>query len=99
MKANAKGFINSLADGLGDKVPANRQEICLALNKIGSIYGKELLLTILGSHLDNDRDSRIEVIKLILENEEYLQKADTKEYPKGIIRGLTDKNKEIRSSA
>lgn len=38
-------------------------------------------------------------MNIILENAEYLDKADTKEYPKGIIRGLTDKNKEIRNLA
>ena len=82
-----------LADGLGDKVPANKAEIYATLNKIANIYGKEHLLSILGVYLNSDKESRIDVYKLILENEEYLQKADTREYPKGIIRGLTDRNK------
>ena len=85
-----------LADGLSDKVQANRAEICLTLNKIGEIYGKQHLLTTLGPYLFSDKDSRVEIINLILENEDFIQKADTKEYPKGIIKGLTDKNKEIR---
>lgn len=35
IKANAKNFICGLADGLSDKMEANRKEICLTLNKIG----------------------------------------------------------------
>lgn len=93
VKSQAKNFMGALADGLSDKMQSNRVEIAAALNKLGDIYGKEHLLTLLGSYLDNDKDSRVDVINLILENEEYMQKADTREYPKGIIRGLTDRNK------
>lgn len=93
VKANAKNFICALADGLSDKVEANRKQICVTLNKIGDIYGKEHLLTILGPYLECDKDLRLEVIRVILENEEYIQKADTRDYPKGLIKCLCDRNK------
>ena len=35
-------------------------------------------------------------MKLILEDKEFLEKADTKEYPKGIIKALCSKNKEVK---
>jgi hypothetical protein len=40
MKQHAKAFICGLADGLSDKVEANRREIYGNLNKIGGIYGE-----------------------------------------------------------
>ena len=40
VKSNAKNFICGLADGLSDKMEANRREISITLNKIGDIYGK-----------------------------------------------------------
>ena len=97
VKANAKNFICGLADGLSDKMESNRREISITLNKIGDIYGKEHLLSIMSFYLDNDKDSRVEVINLILDNEQYIYKADTRDYPKGIIRCLGDRNREIRS--
>jgi hypothetical protein len=99
VKNNARNFICALSEGLSDKVEANRKEISAAINKIGGIYSREQLLTILGTYLDSDKESRIEIMNLILENSEFIEKADIREYPKGIIRGLTDKNKEIRSLA
>jgi hypothetical protein len=39
------------------------------------------------------------VINLILANEEGLQKADIRDYPKGLVNCLSDKNKEIRAGA
>ena len=59
VKANGKNFICGLADGLSDKMEANRKEICLTLNKIGEYYGKEHLLSILSFYLDTDKDSRV----------------------------------------
>ena len=37
------------------------------------------------------------MINLILENEEFIGKADTRDYPKGIIKCLSDRNREIRN--
>ena len=48
-------------------------------------------------YLDSDKDSRVEVINLIIENEDYIYKADTRDYPKGIIKCLVDRNREIRN--
>ena len=45
--------MSALAEGLSDKMQGNRVEICNALNKIGDIYGKDHLLSILGSSLEN----------------------------------------------
>lgn len=53
VKNNAKNFMSALAEGLSDKMQGNRVEICTALNKIGDIYGKDHLLSILGSSLEN----------------------------------------------
>ena len=33
----------------------------------------------------------------MMENREYFDKTDTKDYPKGIIRCLSDKNKQMRN--
>jgi len=55
IKNNAKNFLCALADGLSDKVEANRKEIALTINKIGGIYGRDQLLAILGSYLDTDK--------------------------------------------
>lgn len=55
IKINARNFICALADGLSDKVQANRKEIAATINKLGGIYGKEQLLAILGSYLDSDK--------------------------------------------
>ena len=38
------------------------------------------------------------MIALILENEEGIHRADIRDYPKGIISCLTDRNKEIRDA-
>lgn len=40
VKNNAKNFICALADGLSDKVEANRKEIAATINKIGGIFGR-----------------------------------------------------------
>lgn len=70
-----------------------------SINKIGGIFGRQQMLTILGSYLDSDKESRIQILNIILENADYLDKTDTREFPKGVIKGLVDKNKEIRSLA
>ena len=66
VKHNAKNFMTALADGLSDKMQSNRVEISAALNKIGAIYSREILLTQLGSYLHGDKDSRVEILNLIL---------------------------------
>ena len=66
IKLHIKNFMSLLVEGLSDKVQGNRIEICRALNRLGEIYGKEQLLSLLGSYLENDKDYRIEVLGLIL---------------------------------
>lgn len=61
--------------------------------------GKEQLLSNLGPYLDGDKDGRLEVINLILNNEEGIAKADIRDYPKGLVNCLCDKNKDIRAGA
>ena len=53
----------------------------------------------MGPYLDGDKDGRLEVINLILNNEEGIAKADIRDYPKGLVNCLCDKNKDIRSGA
>ena len=86
-------FINALVPGLNDKNDNNKREVRNTLNKFRDAIGKEDLLSALGPFLGGDKEGRLEVISIILENEEGIQKADTREYPKGIISCLTDRSK------
>ncbi len=61
--------------------------------------GKEQVLSNLGPFLEGDKEGRLEVINLILNNEEGISKADIRDYPKGLVNCLCDKNKEIRAPA
>jgi len=53
----------------------------------------------MGPFLEGDREGRLEVINLILNLEEGLVKADLKDYPRGLVNCLSDKNKDIRAGA
>ena len=86
-------FINALVPGLNDKNDNNKREVRNTLNKFRDAIGKEDLLSALGPFLGGDKEGRLEVIAIIVENEEGIQKADTREYPKGIISCLTDRSK------
>ena len=61
--------------------------------------GKEQLIATLAPYLETDKESRVDIISLMLSNEEFLQKTDMKDFPKGLTNCLCDKNKEIRNSA
>jgi hypothetical protein len=61
--------------------------------------GKEQLIATLAPYLETDKESRVEIISIMLLNEEFLQKTDMKDFPKGITNCLCDKNKEIRNLA
>ncbi len=49
----------------------------------------------MGSYLEGDKEARGEIIAFMLEYD--LQKTDLKDYPKGLITCLADKNREIRN--
>lgn len=61
--------------------------------------GKEQLLSCLGPFLEGEKESRVEVVNLILANEEWLPRADVRDYPKGLVSCLCDKNKEVRAQS
>ena len=69
------------------------------MGRIGEVIGKEVILSSLGPYLESDRESRIEVLNLILACEEGISKADIRDYPKGLTNCLCDKNKDIRAGA
>ncbi len=95
----AKMFIVVLADALSDKMEANKKQAVVTLGKIGDVIGREQLLTALAVYLDSDKESRHQIINIMLANEEYLAKTDMKQFPKGITNCLCDKNKDIRNLA
>ena len=51
LKIFTKPFVVSIADGLSDKMQANKKEAYLTLNKIGEVVGKESLLAMLAPYL------------------------------------------------
>ena len=53
----------------------------------------------LGSYLEGGKEGRLEVLHLILIHEEGIPKSDIRDYPKGLVNCLCDKNKDIRSTA
>ena len=99
LKQCYRQFAMTLADGLSDKNENNRREITATLNRMGELIGKEALLSLFGSYLEGDKEGRLGVISLILENEDGLNKADIRDYPKGLVSCLTDKHKDIRAAA
>ena len=52
-----------------------------------------------GTYLEGEKEARIEVLNFILSNEEYLERADLRDYPKGLTTCLVAKNREIRNQA
>lgn len=48
-------FITALADGINDKMEANKKEAVNTLNKIGEVVGKEQLISFLAPYLENDK--------------------------------------------
>lgn len=99
MRANLKGFILTFVEGLSDKNEQNRIEIVNTLGRIADHLGKEHILSNLGSYLEGGKEGRLEVLHLILIHEEGIQKSDIRDYPKGLVNCLCDKNKDIRSTA
>lgn len=53
----------------------------------------------MAQYLEGHTEGRIEVINLLMMNEEHFTKVNTRDFPKGIINCLCDKNKDIRKSA
>jgi hypothetical protein len=98
-RGNLKSFVTALVEGLNDKNEQNKKEIHLTLNKIADSFTREQLLAYMGPFLEGDREGRLEVINLILANEEGLQRAEIRDYPRGLVNCLSDKNKDIRAGA
>jgi len=94
-----KGFILTLVEGLSDKNEQNRIEIVNTLGRIAENIGREQILSNLGPYLEGGKDGRVEVLHLIMIHEEGIPKSDIRDYPKGLVNCLCDKNKDIRSTA
>lgn len=86
-------------EGLSDKNEQNRNEIIATLGRIAESLGREHILSNLGSYLEGGKEGRLEVLNLILIHEEGIQKSDIRDYPKGLVNCLCDKNKDIRATA
>ena len=50
-----KLFTGAVADGLSDKMEANKKEASICLSKIGDCIGKEHLLYLLAPFLESDK--------------------------------------------
>lgn len=92
VKVNLRNFILSMVEGLSDKNEQTRNEIVNTLGRIADSLGKEHILSNLGTFLEGGKEGRLEVLHLILIHEDGIQKADIRDYPKGLVTCLCDRN-------
>jgi hypothetical protein len=69
------------------------------LGRIAENIGREHILSNLGPYLEGGKEGRLEVLHLIVVNEDGISKSDIRDYPKGLVNCLCDKNKDIRAAA
>lgn len=69
-----------------------------SLTRIGNVLGMDMVVNCMGQPLESDKvEFRAEILNFLLANEDYLSKIEGKEFAKGIVNCLCDKNKEIRN--
>jgi len=98
IRMHSKVLILSLIEVLADKTEAIRKEGVQSLTRIGNVLGMDMVVNCMGQPLESDKvEFRAEVLNFLLNHEDFLNKIEGKEFAKGVVNCLCDKNKDIRS--